>query len=74
MTMEEENRALKRLLRLAVDDLRWMVANTTAEGDCIVRQGVDCNYCPLSAFDFNEYIVNCRWQYETEALKLIGGD
>lgn len=74
MTVEEENKELKRLLRLAVDDIRWIAAHNTAEGECIVDGEIDCRYCPLSAFDLDDYSVYCRWEHEAEALKLIGGD
>ena len=74
MTAAEENKELKRLLRLAVDDFRWLAANSNAEGDCIVHVNIECRYCPLSKFDFNDYSVRCRWEHEEEALKLIGGD
>lgn len=71
MTLEEENEELKRLLRFAVEDLRWFASHTNAEGDCIVNGGIECRYCPLSKFDFNDYLVHCRWEHEEEALKLL---
>lgn len=71
MTLEDENKELKRLLRLAVNDIRWLAAHNTAEGECIVDKDIDCCCCPLSAFDINDYSVHCRWEHEEEALKLI---
>jgi hypothetical protein len=58
-----ENKALKALLKQAVEDIR-MIANAT----CIV--GSLCEECPLHG-STGDYV--CKWNHEAEALALIGG-
>lgn len=60
---------VKRLLKAAVEDMRWVNENTQdADGACVMRKGEGCGDCPL---DINGDLW-CKWKREAEALKLIG--
>ena len=58
----------KRLLKIAVEDMRWVDENThNADGTCIMRKHEGCDDCPLDSG------LLCKWKHADEALKLIGG-
>lgn len=59
----------KRLLKAAVEDMRWINENTQDdEGSCVMRKCEGCGDCPL---DINGDLW-CKWKHEEAALKLIG--
>ena len=65
--LEEENKELKRLLRLAVEDFEFVYD----EHSCTSVSKCD-SFCP-----FNGSEENCckgKWKHAEEALKLIGDD
>ena len=65
----EELCEVKRLLKMAVEDMQWINENTQdADGTCTMRKGKGCGGCPL---DINGDLW-CKWKHEDEALKLIG--
>lgn len=61
--LEEENNKLKRLLRLAVEDL------SVIDGVCDDYDDV-CDECPCKV----NILGRCKWKHAEEALKLIGGE
>lgn len=69
--LEEKLEKAKRLLKAAVEDMRWVNENTQdSDGTCVMRKGQGCGDCPL---DINGDLW-CKWKHESEALKLIGGE
>lgn len=59
----------RKLLKAAVEDLRWVNENTQdADGTCIMRKCEGCGDCPLDI----KGDLWCKWKHEAEALKLIG--
>ena len=59
-----ELKEAKRLLKWAVEGFRKLGASLNDDGEC----DGDCLYCPINNHG------NClKWEYEDEALKLIGG-
>jgi len=69
--MREQKEEYKRLLKAAVEDMRWVNENTQdADGSCIMRNCEGCGDCPL---DINGDLW-CKWKHEADALKLIGGE
>ena len=60
--LEEENKELKRLLRLAVEDLALCTIS------CI---GINCDHCHFTS-NFEER--GCKWEHAEEAWRLIGDD
>lgn len=64
----------KRLLKAAVEDLRYLESHTVdEEGSCLISdrgERIRCFDCPFN----NGGKVNekCVWNYEAEALKLLG--
>lgn len=59
----------KRLLKAAVEDMRWINENTQDDdGSCVMRKCEGCGDCPL---DINGDLW-CKWKHEEAALKLIG--
>lgn len=61
----------KRLLKAAVEDMRWINENTQDdEGSCVMRKCEGCGDCPL---DINGDLW-CKWKHEEAALKLIGDE
>ena len=62
--LEDENAELKRLLRLAVDDIAWSNCNTGDNDEC-----PDCPY-------YSGKPGKCLhdWKHAEEALKLIGDE
>ena len=64
--LEEENKELKRLLRLAVEDFDFIYR----EHSCVA---IGCSTdCPYS--DDETYYCKGEWKHAEEALKLIGDD
>ena len=66
----QENAELKRLLKLAVEDLEHIEKNigpTLCDGNGCT----DCPYCEV--YD-NESFIYCKWKHADEAMKLIGGN
>ena len=72
----EETAELKRLLRLAVEDIerfRTLMSSTVNKDFCETALEYHCNpydlcnSCPLSGS------AKCKWRYADEAMKLIGG-
>lgn len=65
-----ENKELKRLLRLAVEDFETL-------SDEVVSEDCDFNlFCKLCPFSSNDDYINCakKWKHAEEALKLLGDD
>ena len=67
----------KQLLKLAVEDLHYLESHTVdEEGRCLISDNrgkrILCSDCPF----YNNGKVNekCIWNYEAEALKLIGDE
>lgn len=61
----------KRLLKAAVEGMRWLNENTQdSYGSCTIRTEHGCSGCP---FDINGDLF-CKWKHEAEALALIGED
>lgn len=64
----------KRLLKAAVEDLRYLESHTVdEEGGCMISEKgvkINCQDCPLNN---NNTVLEskCKWNYEDEALKLI---
>ena len=69
--LEEENKEFKRLLRLAVEDLKWLNSVTLdSHGCCCIYDVHGCGNCPFKMPDTDK----CEWKHAEEALKLIGED
>jgi hypothetical protein len=61
--LEAENEKLKRYLREAISGFRKLGVSLNDDGEC----DGDCLYCPINNHG------NClKWEYESEALALIG--
>lgn len=59
-----ELKEARRLLKWAVEGFRKLGASLNDDGEC----DGDCLYCPINNHG------NClKWEYEAEALALIGG-
>lgn len=64
-----ENRELKKLLKLAIEDFDTLFEETS---ECSFNLG--CKYCPFGEID-TDGIPNCNeWRYKEEAEKLLEGD
>ena len=64
-----ELKEAKRLLKAAVEGMRWLNENTQdSDGSCAIRTEHGCSGCPL---DINGDLF-CKWKHEAEALALIG--
>ena len=70
--LEEENKELKRLLRLAVKDIRYLLMYA----DYYHCYKACCRECFLYSNHTDvEHCINlCDWQHAEEALKLLGDD
>ena len=67
--LENKNRELKRLLKLAIEDFDTLFEETP---ECSFN--LDCKYCPFGEID-TDGIPNCNeWRYKEEAEKLLEGD
>ena len=60
--LEEENAELKRLLKIAVEDLALCTIS------CI---GINCDHCHFTS---NLEERGCKWEHAEEALRLIGDE
>jgi len=71
-----ELKEAKRLLKAAVEDFRWLESHTEDEkGHCCIsgdNNELACIHCPLN--QRNKDTIMCGWNYEAEALALIGED
>ena len=67
---------MKKLLKAAVMDFRWLEVHTEdGKGHCCISGDNDelaCAQCPLNLHDKDT--IMCGWNYEDEALALIGED
>ena len=76
MEIAEKYDETKRLLKLAVEDLRYLESHTVdEEGSCLISdrgERIRCFDCPFN----NGGKVNekCVWNYEVEALKLLNDE
>lgn len=69
--LDTELREAKRLLKLAVEDFKFLGVQTEDEyGSCGLK---DCN-CDLCVLGGGNLADNCQWRYANEALKLIGDE
>ena len=69
-----ESKEAKRLLKVAVESLRWLALHTEdSYGSCVIRDDNAHNKCDNCPLDNPEY-TDCKWEYEAEALKLIGDE
>lgn len=59
----------KRLLKLAVEDIKDMLPHTDSCDDCALNKD-DAHDCSNSTLNCD---VKCKWRYADEALKLLGG-
>lgn len=70
-----ELKEAKRLLKLAVDDLRYLESHTVDEEEsCLISdkgERILCSDCPFN--NGGKVSEKCVWNYEAEALKLLGG-
>jgi len=67
-----ELKEAKRLLKMAVESLRWLALHTEdSYGSCVIRDDNAHNKCDNCPLDNPEY-TDCKWEYEAEALKLMG--
>lgn len=62
--LEEENKELKRLLRLAVDDIAW--------SNCNMGDSDECPDCPYYSGKPGRCLN--EWQHAEEAMKLLGDE
>ena len=71
----DENAKMKELLRKAVEDFRWLESHTEdGKGHCCIsgdNKELACIRCPLN--QRNKDTIMCGWNYEDQALALIGG-
>lgn len=63
--LKNKNSELKRLLRLAIDDLN-IVKTHLSDYHCELT---DCDACP-----YTPTLLGCKWKHYSDAMKLIGGD
>lgn len=66
---ETENKKLKKMLKLAVEDLDFI----REKQGRICHFSFECTECPFSNGQ-NEGCVKNKWRYADKALKLIGDD
>ena len=62
--LEEENKELKRLLRLAVDDIAW--------SNCNMGDSGECPDCPYYSGKPGRCLI--EWKHAEEASELLGDD
>ncbi len=71
-----EKAEYKRLLKAAVKDLRYLESHTVdEEGSCLISdrgERILCSNCPFN--NGGKVDEKCVWNYEAEALALIGKD
>ena len=68
--LENENRELKRVLKAAVEDFKWLAK---WHDDCeLCGSRYDNGDCPVDGCKDCDEVYT--WRHEAEALKLIGGN
>jgi len=68
--LENENRELKRVLKAAVEDFKWLAK---WHDDCeLCGSRYDNGDCPVDGCKDCDEVYT--WRHEDEALKLIGGN
>lgn len=67
--LTKENKELKEMLKQAIKDFEKINSILDAAGESYEPFNCNeyCERCPLNS-------DNCRWKFEKQALKLIGGD
>ena len=66
-----ENRELKRLLKLAIEDFDTLYDYELVK----CSSDFECKYCPFCTRDINSGLYCCNeWRYKEEAEKLLEGD
>ena len=64
--LEEENKELKRLLKLALNDFKFIYDEHSCTGEC------ECDTCCPYNMEKNRCLG--KWKHAEEALKLIGDE
>lgn len=66
-----ENRELKKLLKLAIEDFDTLYDYELVK----CSSDFECKYCPFCTRDINSGLYCCNeWRYKEEAEKLLEGD
>lgn len=68
LKLEEENKELKRLLKLAIEDFEMIANEIFCHYNCCFN--FNCCYCPLNTD--NGKFSSKGWKRADEAMKLIG--
>lgn len=69
--LQKENRELKRLLKLAIEDFDALYDYELVK----CSSDFECKYCPFCTRDINSGLYCCNeWRYKEEAEKLLEGD
>ena len=69
--LQKENRELKRLLKLAIEDFDTLYDYELVK----CSSDFECKYCPFCTRDINSGLYCCNeWRYKEEAEKLLEGD
>ena len=69
--LQGENRELKRVLKLAIDDFDTLYDY----GLIKCSPDFECKYCPFCTRDINDGLYYCtKWRYKEEAKKLLKGE
>lgn len=69
--LRKENRELKRLLKLAIEDFDTLYDYELVK----CSSDFECKYCPFCTRDINSGLYCCNeWRYKEEAEKLLEGD
>lgn len=75
--LEEENKELKKLLKLAVEDFerfRCLMSSTVNKDFCETALEYHCNPYDLCNSCSLSGSAKCKWRYADEAMKLIGDE
>ena len=69
--LASENRELKKLLKLAIEDFDTLYDYELVK----CSSDFECKYCPFCTRDINSGLYCCNeWRYKEEAEKLLEGD
>lgn len=69
--LRDENRELKKLLKLAIEDFDTLYDYELVK----CSSDFECKYCPFCTRDINSGLYCCNeWKYKEEAEKLLEGD
>lgn len=69
--LADENRELKRLLKLAIEDFDTLYDYELVK----CSSDFECKYCPFCTRAINDGLYYCNeWRYKEEAEKLLEGD